>query len=288
MKIKIILTSAIATLFFLAGCEKKTPDKDVQLMLDVAKATEAVNKAMTGGNPGASSPIAEVPKPPQKKSGADLDTPLENYVVFAEDNKEPEFIYLYAALGGKPLTSDEDFVGSILRASSTAKSLPYRLERDAFKRREIEAAERPRIKAEIERYRQIRYIAIETSQWDIARYDFAKKGFSVLTTFQNCANQEFSGGGGIVIKGFNEPGICLGFDRFLVVQDEAVAKSVEALRVQRNYVVRPFIYAYVEAVGDGEVLITPTAIRLQFFKDSDSLSSNQAQPKPVADLIRRK
>ena len=78
MKTKIILASAITAVLFLAGCDKKTPDRDVQLMLDSARATEAVNKAMAGGYTGTSTPLPAVPKPPQKKSSADIKTPLRD------------------------------------------------------------------------------------------------------------------------------------------------------------------------------------------------------------------
>jgi hypothetical protein len=204
---------------------------------------------------------------------------LDKYVLLDTDDKERAFLYLYAALGGKFNGGDEELLSMV--------SARYYNERDAFKRKDIEAAEKPRVAAEIERYRQIRYIAFNLSGSSIDPYDFDKKGFNV-TTSRDCADTTWRTGSGLYLKSFNEPGTCLGFSRFLAVKDDVVAKSVEGLRANNDLFIKTIVYAYAEEAADGQILLTPTAIRLQMFNRTQYYRQNQDQLKPVADLIAQK
>lgn len=276
----------------LSGCGKPTPDPDVAAMVEASNASrasekmaaESANKLM-GGTSSAQPPLPEAPKPLQKKSGADLSTPLEKYVLLPMEDQQRDLVYLYAALGGKFPRGDTELLEMV--------SAKYYNERDAFKKKEIEALEKPRVQEEIDRHKDIRYIAFSISdaqheRYQLSAYDFDKKGFS-LSSFSSCADSSWRAGSGLALKTFNTSGNCLGSFGFLPVPDVEVARKIEALRSSSQAVLQLIVYAYAEEAGDGHIFITPTALRMRVLDRKQFYSGGDPERlTPAADLMVRK
>lgn len=275
-----------------SGCGEKPQDPDIKAMTDFAKAKEAsermasemLNNAMKQSPPSAPPPLPQAPKPLQKKSGADLTTSLEKYVLFPLEDKQRDLVYLYAALGGQFVGGEDQ----LLRIVSGR----YNSEQDAFKRKEIEAVEKPRVQTEIERHKSQRYFAFPLYGWmrgtwrgfELSVYDFDKKGFSLT---QKCETP-WRADSGIVLKTLNGDDSCLGFG-FLNVEDVEVAKRIESLRARSELVLRPIVYAYAEEAADGHIVITPTAVRVRAYETSQlTRGGDIEQQRPVADLMAKK
>ena len=190
-----------------------------------------------------------------------------------------------AALGGKFSRGDTELLEMV--------SAKYYNEKDAFKKKEIEALEKPRVQAEIDRHKDIRYIAFSISdvqheRYRLSAYDFEKKGFN-LGSSTSCTDSSWRAGSGLVLKTYNTSGNCLGLLGFVPVPDVEVARKIEALRSSSQAVLQLIVYAYAEEAGDGHISITPTALRMRVLDRKQFYSGGEPeQQTPTADLMVRK
>jgi len=213
------LLSVVLVALVLTACGKKEEAATQNLNIQ-----HAVEKSREGN-----SSMPALPKEPAKKSNADSQYPLDKYTLLDIDDKERHFSYLWFSTGAKPRSEQE-----LMEVFSPE----YYNERDASKRKEIEARDKPRILAEIEKYKSMRYVAfVANFGMVLGDYDFARKGFPISNG--DCWNFQVITGSNVHVNLRKTDVPC-----FLPVSDVEVAKKIEAVKAAHKINAQGIVYGF--------------------------------------------
>ncbi|MCL2657880.1 MAG: hypothetical protein FWD62_10790 [Betaproteobacteria bacterium] len=239
-------TMLLAVGLVLVGCGGK---KDSAPQTNASPATLMNSPKPSGPVPALAaaaqkSALPTLPKP-------DFGIPLASY---ADLNGEPAGMALTYIVSAKSqdALSDEEKLNRL--------SPRYYRETDVFKKKDLAAAELPRIEATLDEYRKHDYYALPASvSWDankplglqnvsVGQYDFNTKSFPLSGYGGFC----WASTGGVR----NQQGATLkilpsDFPCNLPVPDEAQAKLIEAARAKNALSLQGTLYLYVPRVEDG-------------------------------------
>lgn len=220
---KIAATAMAATL--LAACSKSAPNTASQPTLSGALAPAAVQQAAQAAK------SQSMPQP-------DWSKPDSAYV---EITKGTQVMFLDAAFSGMPPNYDK---------MAQVYSSAYRMETDAFKKRDLLAAIRPKLDAGIADAKSHPYIMWTDNTPQLGNYDFGTHSFPDNSAlFASTGYMSFSDAYGYNLSVTNGSA----FQRF-VVPDEAKARRIESLRGQWM-ALRFRVFAFVQGTDESQ---TPT------------------------------
>lgn len=240
---KLFLFAAATSLLLVGGCSKSGNDEKAGALTDSSRNT--TEQQVVSGQP----------INPVQASTADKSVPLDKYALFRLNDEDRHFARLFYAIKGVP-ASDEEVLNVL--------SADYYNERDGFKKQEIKSQIIPRITAELEQYKNMRYVAFESDDSRLGAYDFSKKGFPLNNSGiqAGCLRTMIKTTSGVDLKFRDITTHC-----FASVEDVELAKTIESYRANLKGPISYMIFAYAEDVRDGYLEFTPIAIKA-FVKQS--------------------
>ncbi|WP_157118955.1 hypothetical protein [Azohydromonas lata] len=218
--------------------------------------------------------LKDINKAAVKLTPNDLAHPISKYSRL--DSDPLALAYLVAAQNA-PAFSEEE---KLARLSSSWASTT-----DAFQKREIAKSELPRIEKILSEYRDNHHYAISlsassTNEVSIAKislspYDFSTKSFPIGINGQDCWGWAFRT---IQKVGLNLTGGIVPCR--ITVEDESVAKSIEAARSSNSIVEEGTIFFFVPSVQGNVAQGVVTAARIQLINSQTNSSLGVFELKP--------
>lgn len=203
------LLSAILVTFALAACDQQVTASPVLPSSD-----------------GAAPPAQTSAAPALQSLRGDSDKPLSDYLVINDGKLFLALIHLDQPGGPK------------LEELALALSTKYEREKDGFKRQDILKTITPEIEALLLRAKSQRYLAFDARAADqMETYNFQTKSFG-LTSFDGESRSHYFSDQRWSTMTFDNS---LNF-RQMVVTDETAARTIEALRDQRNLTLRTYFF----------------------------------------------
>lgn len=234
---------------------------------DSEQSTEASTQATTNHPDEQASPTAAKTTPAGQAGPIQgADAPLSAYV--SVDDEPLWVAYAYFARAGEPLTDEQEL---------DLFSAAYKREQDVFKKRDIAAAELPKIKAKLDAFKQHAFLKLNAphspplGETDMGPYDFETHSF----TNKNCGGKMDAGKvGGIRAMLFEDASLCA-----IKVDDEATAKVIEGLRANARLATAQTYYFRIDGIDENARHLNATVTHLhtdvlRYMNDTSIMTSD--------------
>ncbi|WP_321959353.1 hypothetical protein [Burkholderia cenocepacia] len=247
-------TILLAVTLVLAGCDGKKDSVQGSVGQTNASPASLLNspKLSDSAPAPAAAQAPTLPKP-------DRSVPVSSYIDLNSETAGMALTYIVSAKAPGAV-SDEDKLNRL--------SPSYYNETDAFKKKDLAAAELPRINSALAEYRKHDYYTLPVSGYSqkplgltnvtVGQYDFNTKSFPLASYGQYCWAGILRNQQGAMLKILPSDFPCN-----LPVSDEAQAKLIETTRAQNALVMQGTLYLYVPRSEGGTALAVVSHAHLE-------------------------
>lgn len=232
----------------------------VLLGCSLLSACDHVENAPKGEQPNAMESTVSSVKQKVAVASPDASVSLDSYVSLNVEPAGLALTYVLTSRSSEPIPESE----LLSRLSPT-----YFQEPDSFKRKDIADNEMPRVNAKLRTYRASEYYSLPLgalaqnplamSNFTLGAYDFSVKGFPLNSYDASCWSGSLRNQQGVYLKILSSSLLCV-----LPVNDENVARQIEAARAKGGLTLRGTVYLFVQGVERSTVKTIPVHANIDF------------------------